>query len=721
MTERNKIVYGKWSFTDNQIYEGNVYISMSLISDSLEANTFEATVECADKTILDFERNTPLTYFNQGRKIGIFYVQSITRNGPANYTISATSAIGMLIEGLHYGGIYTGQTVAEVLPSICGTVPYVVKTNLREISLYGWLPVASPRDNLSQVLFAIGAVLKTDLDGVLHIEGLWDGVSGSIGKDRMYIGPSVDYNAKVTQVVVTEHQYLEGGEETTLFDGTAQEGDIITFDGPMYNLQATGFTILESDVNYAVVSSGPGILKGNAYIHNTRQVTENVADGSIPNVKTVTDATLISLTNSRSVAQRVANYYKSVQTIQADVSFHGERPGDLLNTWHPYDEESVSACLESADIQLSNTLKSTESLCVGFQPIPIGEASMIDKVEIISENATWSVPDGVTQIRVVLIGGGSGGTGGTGGDGCDFYTNGWAANGAGYGPWDNDGIGGNGGNSGEPGSGGKIFISEIDVSPGQNFDITIGQGGNGGVGGTGGERPLPGTAGVLGTDGTDTVFGNLSSGDGSASETGYLEIISGITYATLGEEGLRGGNGGGTSGGAQPGESLYGWSGGLPGSSKSGNDYTAQGGGGGGSAYGSDGYSGTDATDEGRANIVGVGNRYLYRVGTGGNGANASKAKNATRFGCGGQGGHGGGGAGNLGGGRADDDYAISVHWNNHIATAEGNGGNGGDGGDGASGCVILYYSLPKSVEDGPIVTSDSKVLLDSTGRRMVV
>ena len=131
---------------------------MPLMSDSLEANTFSATVECSDKAILNFERNTPLTYFNRGVQRGIFYVQSVTREGPTIYTISATSAIGLLIEGLHYGGIYTGQTVTEVLPSICGTVPYVVKTNLRDIALYGWLPIAFPRDNLAQVLFTIGRI-----------------------------------------------------------------------------------------------------------------------------------------------------------------------------------------------------------------------------------------------------------------------------------------------------------------------------------------------------------------------------------------------------------------------------------------------------------------------------------------------------------------------------------------------------------------------------------
>ena len=63
----------------------------------------------------------------------------------------------------------------------------------------------------------------------------------------------------------------------------------------------------------------------------------------------------------------------------------------------------------------------------------------------------------------------------------------------------------------------------------------------------------------------------------------------------------------------------------------------------------------------------------------------------------------------------------VTVVWNNYAGTAYGRGGDGGTGGDGANGCVIVYYSRPKAVEDGPIVTSEAKVLLDEYGRRLVV
>ena len=49
---RNTIVYSQWTFTDDDIHSGNMYLAMALMSDALEANTFTATVECADRSII---------------------------------------------------------------------------------------------------------------------------------------------------------------------------------------------------------------------------------------------------------------------------------------------------------------------------------------------------------------------------------------------------------------------------------------------------------------------------------------------------------------------------------------------------------------------------------------------------------------------------------------------------------------------------------------------
>ena len=742
---RNTIVYSKWTFTDDDIHSGNMYLAMALMSDALEANTFTATVECADRSIINFERNTPLTYSYKGQQRGIFYVQSITRDGPTTYTISATSAIGLLIENLHYGGIYTGQTVAEVLPSICGTVPYVVKTNLRDIALYGWLPVASSRDNLSQVLFAIGASIRTDLDGVLHIETLWDGIVGNIGKDRLYNGAQVNYDAKVTQVVVTEHQYMEGGDEESLFEGTAAEGDIITFDDPMYDLTPSGLTILESGANYAKVSAGTGTLTGRKYIHNTREVTRAVSQANEPNVITVTDATLVSLVNSVAVAERLVNYYQWTETIESGVVYDGELPGNRSNAWHPYDKEVVSGCLESADVNLSNTLKAEERWLVGYVPPKFEQVVTYDEHELLTGSGTWTVPEGVTEVRLVLIQGGQAGYNGevgTGSEGSNIRdidsdstpfrqmeegstvtANASASR--------NGASAGQGGAGGQAGSGGKVLQTSIEVTPGQAISFSCG------VGGT-----------TNGVQGGETTFGELSSASGGVLSYGYTDVVTGETYASSGLAGGSGGNGGGIN---STGESVGSVPGGAGFSARtytptgyrnetsmttSANYNIRHGGAGGGGAGGQSGnnpgspggkyvfnsYSYTsDPSASGKAAL------HQILGGAGGNGAAGSPGQT---YGSGGNGGGGGGGGGAVGNGSVSTSVSVKIKVTYMgMVSAEatvypprsGAGGTGGQGGKGADGCIILYYGAQREVDSGPLVTVDNKIFRDKFNRLMVV
>lgn len=130
------------------------------------------------------------------------------------------------------------------MKDICGTIPVSVKSNIKDIKLYGWLPIATPRENLSQVLFATGATVKEDMLGTLRIEGLWDGISSTVPADRIYNDATVEYGSEVSGVSVTEHQYVEGGEPESLFEGTASYGDVITFSESHYGLEATGIFYL---------------------------------------------------------------------------------------------------------------------------------------------------------------------------------------------------------------------------------------------------------------------------------------------------------------------------------------------------------------------------------------------------------------------------------------------------------------------------------------------
>ena len=771
-----KITYKNWTFLFSQTESAKPTREQSLSCESISADTLTAVVRCNDPTIMAFAKNDPIRVWENDTDASMqtYYLRSITRTGATSYRLVAWSAVGLLAAMEHKGGIYTGQTVAEVVKEICGNVPVVVKSVFSNTKLYGWLPYCQPkanrrgksaRDNLVQVLFAIGAYLTTDLNGVLHIDALWDGVSSTIGSNRMYAsGGKVSYIDPISAVTVTEHQYIAGTDEKELFSGTSQQGDIITFSEPMHSLTATGFTILESGANYAKISSGSGSLKGKTYIHNTRLVTQTVTENAAENVKSVTDATLVSLVNSSAVAKRLADYYKCRETITNGIVSGQEKPGHVVSVYHPYDKQMVSACIVSLDTTMSGTLKSEMAALVGFLPPQPESSEYFDERVLLTGSGTWTVPEGVTTYTKVLIGGGQGGKHGGKGEDGKQRTASWSErvlgtltyNWSGYLP----GAISKGGVGGEGGFGGKVLVETVnDATPGESIAYSCGAAGAGAT-----------TDGAEGENGTATTMGGSSSDSGSSSDIGYTDPVTGEVFAAKGDTGIAGGDSGGCSDvSAYPNPTVSGclyvgqgiaeatdvvdedgkvWKSGawllygdtqqIYGKAASANydgnlshgavESSSSCSGPSGAAVGANGTDSSTANMGATAWRIKDGSTVTglhagAKSGAGVNGANAAiPPKKPGAYGKGGRGGHGGG-AGGCGG------YAASGKTTSSSVTQDltystggvGTGGLGSDGGEAGDGCIIIYYRKKKELQSGPLVTSNNLGLLDSLGRRMIV
>lgn len=752
-----KITYKSWTFLFSQTESAKPTREQSLSCESISADTLTAVVRCNDPTIMAFAKNDPIRVWENDSDASMqtYYLRSITRTGATSYRLVAWSAVGLLAAMAHKGGIYTGQTVAEAVKEICGNVPVVVKSVFANTKLYGWLPYCQPkadrrgksaRDNLVQVLFAIGAYLTTDLNGVLHIDALWDGVSSTIGSNRMYAsGGKVSYSDPVSAVTVTEHQYIAGTDEKELFSGTSQQGDIITFPEPMHSLTATGVTILESGANYAKISSGSGALKGKTYIHNTRLVTQPVTENAAENVKSVTDATLVSLVNSSAVAKRLADYYKCRETITNGIVSGQEKPGHVVSVYHPYDKKMVSACIVSLDTTMSGTLKSEMAALVGFLPPQPESSEYFDERVILTGSGVWTVPEGVTSYTRVLIGGGRGGSSGHRGESPAVRTpKSWTEKFDAlrrYVGLDN-GVsleGGKGGEPGEAGDGGKVLVETVtDAVPGAKVSYACGKGGYGGAFSQGNDAGAPGTA---------TTMGGATSDTGSSSKAGYTDAITGEVFAAKGKSGIAGspGNGYTWDGGKytyQPSPLItvdgVTYSAGKDKEEVEGEDgrgryntapygyvgYSWRGGYGGGAAAGSNGNDGL-ANGSGDAYIGSSSAFATVTAARGGAGADATPPAKESRYGCGGTSGHGGGGAGSNGVAEAHQTSSENISVSQASLTARDTqpapGGRGSDGGEAGDGCIIIYYRKKKELQSGPLVTSNNLGLLDSLGRRMIV
>lgn len=770
----NEIRYKGVSYAtddDIKVPSGILYEVKALRSDSLEANSLTVTVFSNDKAIMGFAKNDKVEYFRNGHRVGVYYLQTVERVGSDAYTLSALSALGRLITMRHVGGIYTGQTVAEVVPQICGPVEVMIESVYASRQLYGYLPYSNPdtrtgngrsaRDNLSQVLFAIGASLGTDENGVMRVEKLWDGVSATITADQINEDScSTVYETPVSAVEITEHQWVKSQDAVTLFEGTAEDGALVTFEDPAHSLTAEGFAITEQGDNYAILSAGTGTLTGKSYNHLTRIVRRTVTEGAEENVVTVSDATLVSLTNSVDVAKRMADYYRHRETIRVDVEPGTERAGRVVQIFHPWDKKMVQACVESRETVISGILNSQTSALVGFKPAQPESAEYFDERVVLTGSGEWEVPENVTAITAVLIGGAQGGHCGHGGNPAEAKTESYTETILGsllQRNTDKWALGGKGGKGGDPGSGGKILQATFDVTPAQKFSYACGVGGFGAAFDANNWANTPNTPGATGTK---TTFGSLDSSTGSTSDIGYTDPVTGEVFAAKGEQGIAGGDGAGMNSDhgdndrhiplkstSVVDEDGHLWEGGatkvndngivLP---SAGNEQSFTGdlgegycGGavsyncGSGAAAGANGNPGNAA---GSFRLVAVPSSGMPKtsITVTARGSASVPGANATlvprkpaAYGKGGRGGYGGGGDGATGISQTYYGGSKSGTLNNYPGSVRTTGSNGAQGGPGGDGCIILYYRKPKPVQSGALKTSDGRDLLDALDRRMIV
>lgn len=703
-------VYEVYLDPNNEIYVGPDDAIYSRLLASVPDGTRGALVD-----VRTLPYGTPVKWECDARTIAAFYLRNVERVGKYLFRLAMISGVGLLDREDHAGGVYTGQTFASVAADIIGgRFPCTIAPTLADQQVYGWLPYDTRRNNLHQLLFALGASLRRDPGGAAQIVFLSAASPATVPDSRVSFGGSVDYETPATRAEITEHAYLitQGDEDVTLFDntqgGTPAASTLVIFDEgvPVHDLTVTGsLTIDSSGVNHAVVS-GVGTLTGKRYTHTTRIVAQDSGSTGQPNVRHVEEMTLVSLANSLNVARRVLSYCSGARTVGASLILDGERCGDVLSLSDPYDDP-ITAFLQSISVNASTDLWGPAKLIEGY--VPQYQGNNVTGSTQLSGSGTWTSPITGT-VQYVLISGAQGGCAGGGGETAPTPTVRSYSKSGSYGGGSKglvvarqDARAGAGGDAGLGGIGGRVLTGSFSVTAGQQIAYNCGVGGAGEVYGSGVGH---------GANGTDTTFGSLTTQGQQPLPDGFYDPITGNRYGAYGNAGINGGAGVGYNGDTlvEPtpitagGATYYAGASGQPKSgigSRSG--YVMLGGFGGGPAYGSSGGNGSNANGS-----FSGGDATGYD-GPGGNGATALPWLQETVPGQGGRGGNGGGGGGAFGAGYqsppGDFAYNEEACWVETLWSAgesagtirlivqnPGLGGAGSDGGQGADGCIILYW-----------------------------
>lgn len=696
IVSQNKVDLAGATFIDADLYAATENRETSLDKSTLGLDTTEAEVKSATRLDSGYRLFDAITINERNR----YFLTDVKRTAPDKYKLSGVSSVGRLQNVTHLGGIYAGgvnDTAQNVIEDIVGDIPVIVDADFSSVPLYGYLPPTSDaRNNLAQVLFAIGASLKTEPDGTLHVTTLSNATVGTFTADDIYTGATVETGAAITDVVVYEHSYTPGIEELILYDGTTVANQLIIFSEPAHNVTVEAgstFSIIDSGANWVLLTAGAGTVKGYNYEHSTREVRgEIIPNAPLKNEKTVFEATLVSRYNINQVVSRLMSYYACREHIVFNAVSNGEQSGDVLSVYHPFDGVQITGTVENVAFNISAILKGAYRLLSGFIPPEAPES--FENETVLTASGTWTVPADVTRINVVLIGGGDGGS--IGGNGENATNPSVTSNSV----TKTKGITINemrqignaaGGKGGKGGLGGKVLSVLLNVTPGDSFAFACGTGGAGATSLTPAES------------GTATTFGAYSSENGvSYGSPTYSNY--GVAYGGNGDSGIDGGFGGGYRAGSTdpvnaPDLIIEGvtYSPGAKGGDfenehhKSGVTYTSHSTGslGGGNAYKANGNSGTMATEYWTDIIP----RLSLHLRAGGDGADAVAPDAETTLGKGGKGGNGGGGGGQVG--FPNYLYASNGNFNSLVVTLPdfpAKGGSGSGGSKGGDGVIIIKY-----------------------------
>lgn len=166
------------------------------------------------------------------------------------------------------------------------------------------------------------------------------------------------------------------------------------------------------------------------------------------------------------------------------------------------DRVELDASTATAGRRIQQTLELTNGVLSGCTSTLLqADGSLLyENSQTFTQSGAFTVPSGVTSIRVILVGHGA-----DGGDGTN-------------------GTYGHAGTDGADGSGGKVWTGTFSVTAGQSLSVTIGS--------------------------TNTTLGSYSSASGSTYDRGYVDIATGEVYGRPGVKQPKAGSGDGGRGGA---------------------------------------------------------------------------------------------------------------------------------------------------------------------------
>ena len=387
-----QLTFGDEGNVDGQIFKITFNNETSLLEDELSIDTMTIEVRSINKSypLHKFIYGSQVAFYNDNALYGKYYLVSVERQTVDKYVLKAQSSVGLLDDTMHYGGIYTGEYASTIIKDIIGgKITYTEHNIFSKIKVYGWLPVASRRENLKQLLFAVGGCVKKK-NGDVYFTTLTVDTPKDIPESKVYDTGKITYDSPASRIEVVEHQFskVDSAPSEEVYSGeivgssfvtpkgfSVSDAALVKWDAPYHSLTFSGCTLLNNEVgvNYAVVSSsGNATITGKPYIHSKMIVSRDKENyQGKEKVAKVEDATLVTLANSNSVAEKVMAYYESPCTLSGAIVMDNEKPLDNITMPNQFEEESTGMIKSIEGTVGKQIIKGEVELRIGYNPPPI--------------------------------------------------------------------------------------------------------------------------------------------------------------------------------------------------------------------------------------------------------------------------------------------------------------------------------------------------------------
>lgn len=183
----SEVDYGITTIFDSEQLQGaKMTEQASLLSNTLSPNQLSFSVIDYDNRYNVFNPSDLFKYFKVGQpcivrsgilnrqtnefeyiSMGEYYINNFEiDNGILK--INAYGLLDILNSEMYYSQFFTNQTAENILRDILGSRPYYINSNVKDITLTGYIPLGTKKEALKNLAIACGAVVKEGRDGKIY-------------------------------------------------------------------------------------------------------------------------------------------------------------------------------------------------------------------------------------------------------------------------------------------------------------------------------------------------------------------------------------------------------------------------------------------------------------------------------------------------------------------------------------------------------------------------